>query len=326
MRPAPLVVCLLLASCSPSININVIPPEDDLRPQRVFADDAAHASHRVAMIDVRGMILDSRAPGLILDGPNPVDRFCRALELAEKDSSVRAVIIRINSPGGTVTGSDIMYQELRRFRRVTGKPVVASLGEIATSGGYYLALGADHIVAQPTSVTASIGVIMPTFNFSEGMGMIGIHARSIKSGANKDMANPFEPIRESQYEVLQSMVDNYYARFRALVIERRPALNPKEVPNATDGRVVTGEQALDLGLVDELGGVRDAFERAKTLANLQAATLVKYTTGGNGPRTMYASADAPPTPPEVNLLKVTLPGLPAASTESPGFYYLWSPN
>lgn len=318
----------LLAACSPRIEVGIGGfPERDLRPA-VVLEDPSPGSDRVALIDVRGLIVDASKPNLLGPNVNPVDRFATHLTLAEKDPHVRAVIIRIASPGGTVTGSDIMYQELRRFAQTTRKPVVASLGEIAASGGYYLAIGSDHIIAEPTSVTGSIGVIMPTFNFSEGLGKIGVRSRAIKSGRNKDLANPFEPEREAHYAVLQELVDQYAARFRALVRERR-GMSEEAFATATDGRVFSGEQALALGLVDEVGGVRDAFAAAKRLAGLKGASLVKYSDKDNPARSAYTLAQTPAGEPPSSGLSLRLdmagPVSSLLAEETSGLYYLWMP-
>ncbi|MCE7972862.1 MAG: signal peptide peptidase SppA [Leptolyngbya sp. PLA1] len=312
----------MLGACTPIVNINVMPPEERFRPQVVLEEGGGGS--RVAVIEVRGLIMDGRTPGLIMDGPNPVDRFAAQLTLAERDPAVKAVIVRITSPGGTVTASHIMHEELRRFSRVTGKPVVASIGEVGASGGYYLALGADTIMAEPTSITGSIGVIMPTVNVSEGLAMIGIRSRSITSGPNKDLANPMEPMRDAQYAVLQSMVDEMYARFRGLVVARRPGLSSGNLDMATDGRVFMGERAKELGLVDELGGLREAFARAKTLAGLERATLVKYADPATPPRSIYSAAGEPER--EINLVQLKVGTGPLGASGTAPFYYLWAPG
>jgi protease-4 len=270
-----------------------------------------------------------------------VDELSARLARARDDAGVRAIILRINSPGGTVTASDVMYREVRRFADETGKPVVASLGEVAASGGYYLALSADRIVAEPTSITGSIGVIIPTVNVSAGLERIGIHSRSLVSGKNKDVANPLEPEREGHYALLQGMVDEFYAGFRSRVVERRGPRRPLSAGDAhattldtsrlddlTDGRIVTGRQAVEAGLADELGGVREAFEAAKRLAGMKGAQLVKYyREDASVPRSAYApTATAPSAGTEINLIQIraeSLMGL--AGVEGGGAYYLWLP-
>lgn len=320
-------LALTLGGCVPdSVTLSLGSRDDVLRSSTVITDDGA-GKDKVAMIEVEGLIADASQPGLIGSTPSVIDFVVRRLQEAEKDDDVKAVILRINSPGGTVTGSDILYHEIRRFADRTGKPVVASMSEVAASGGYYTALAADEIVAQPTTVTGSIGVIFATFNVSEGMSRIGIHARMITSGPNKDMADPFTPPEESHYEILQGMVDEYYARFRGLVLERRPMIDPDDVDELTDGRVVTGAAAQAYGLVDEVGGVHVAFGRAKALAGVEHARLVRYHAGRHGPKTPYAetAVDAPMAASEEgpSLVRINV-GAPFGPT--PAAYYLWTPS
>jgi protease IV len=310
-----------------SVTFTLGAKESPLTETIVIDDPGGIANPKIAMIDVRGTIIDAARPGLFGSGANPVDELVSRLRLAEEDSTVKAVILRINSPGGSVTASDTMYREVRRFATVTKKPIIASLGDVAASGGYYLALGCDEIITQPTTITASIGVIIPTINVSDGLKRIGIVARSIKSGANKDLANPLEPMREGQYAILQGMVDEFYARFRGLVVERRPQIASDRLEELTDGRVVTGAEALRMGLADREGDLRDAFTRAKELAGLPAASLIKYHEQYSHPRTAYspdASVHAAAGPTEVNLVQLELgDALGAGGTNA---YYLWAPG
>src|SRR5690606_20290868 len=293
---------------------------------------------KVVMIDVRGLIADRREPFLIGRGGSPVDDLVAQLRKAEKDSAVKAVVLRINSPGGTVTASDVMYREVRRFAEESGKPVVASMSEIAASGGYYLALAADYMMAEPTTITGSIGVLIPTVNVSEGLGRIGIKSRSVVSRPNKDIANPLEPMVESHYAILQQLVDEYYALFRQRVIERRGGVGPSlsgltrreldasRIDELTDGRVVTGASAEAAGLVDATGGVHEAFEAAKSLAGVKKARLVKYhREDEDKPRSPYASAPVGPAETggtEINLLQLQMNGGIPGGVETAGAYYL----
>ncbi len=324
---------LLLPACNPKVQVDIgRGPERELVASTVLTDENAGKA-KVAMIDVRGLLADDERPDLFGQGINPVDRFVHLLELAEKDQEISAIIIRITSPGGTVTASDIMYRELRRFEKESHKPVVASLGEVAASGGYYLACGADRIVAEPTSITGSIGVIMPTINISQGLNSIGIYSRSVKSAANKDLGNPLEPMRDEQYAVLQHLVDEYFARFKGLVLERRPGIKPEDVATCTDGRVFSGEEAMKLGIVDEVGGIRESFAAAKKLANLSGATLVKYADKDHPARSIYALSNSPAAQPSappilrhVCNLHMDLGTLTSANPPPPktsGVYYLW---
>lgn len=340
---------------------SVIPPEGVVGTNRTGA--------RVALIDVRGVILDSPQRGFLSPAINPVDELVARLEKAEHDPGVRAVVLRINSPGGGVAATETMYREVVRFRETTGKPVVVSMGEVAASGGYYLALAGDAIYAQESTITGSIGVIMPTINVSQGLASIGIVSRSITSGPNKDMANPLEPMRDGQYELLQEMVDEFYASFRERVLERRRAVletranapaalwmaaDPDAIRSSreyllahtdelTDGRIMTGLAAQRAGLVDSLGGVRDAFAQACKLAEIDAknARLIKYFDSNDvyGPRSIYGQARAGDGSmatggtggaggagdTEINLVQLRLgDGSLAGLQVGSGAYYLWT--
>jgi protease-4 len=328
--PTRLALALLalatLTGCIPNtVTLTLGGAGDDLKSSAVITDDGAR--DQIAMIDVRGMIADSPRAGLVGSQPSVVDDVVRRLQQAESDKAVKAVILRINSPGGTVAGSDMLYRELRRFREATGKPIVVSMGEIATSGGYYVALAGDEIFAEPTTVTGSIGVIFATFNVHDGLSRIGIQTRSITSGPNKAMASPIDPPQEGHYEIMQAMVDEFYESFKALVLERRPTIDETRVSELTDGRVVTGATAAATGLVDHNGGIREAFDRAKSLAGLEKANLIRYYTGRGRPRTPYAETPAP-TPTaganHVNMLEINIGAGPLQDVAVP--YFLWLPD
>lgn len=331
---------------SPAPAARLGPPEAALPPVL-----SGGGSGKVLLIEVRGLIIDSPTPGLLASGRNPVAELAARLRKAETDPEVKAVLLRVVSPGGGVGATETMYDEVLRFRRRTGRPVVVQLGDVAASGGYYLALAGDVIVAQPSGITGSIGVIIPTVNVAEGMARIGVRARSIKSGMNKDLANPLEPMREHQYEVLQALVDDFYARFRQRVLERRAPLPDGTIPQAavmrrgidesrldalTDGRVLSGLKAVEAGLADLAGGLETSFEAARRLAGLRTATLVTYYRGLEKPVSPYASAESPaPAAPagaaapaggtEINLLQVRLDSA-LQSGAGAGAYYLWLPS
>jgi protease IV len=337
----------VLAACAP-VTVSATLFGENARLHGVTVEEDKGASGDVVLIDIRGLIAD-RTPDALL-GPkfNSIDELAARLKWAAQDPSVRAVILRINSPGGTVTSSDVMFREIRRFRAESGKPVVASLGEVAASGGYYIALAADRIIAEPTSITGSIGVIIPTLNFSEGLARIGIVSRPLVSGANKDMGDPLTPPREQHFVLLQAIVEEFYANFRSTVIDRRGAgrapapggadhpmpvaraLDMSRIDQLTDGRILTGRQACEAGIVDDTGGVREAFEAAKQLAGLKGARLVKYyREDSEAPRSAYApTASAPGSAggTEINLLQIRAGALsPSGALESGGAYYLWLP-
>jgi protease IV len=348
-----LLIIIPLNGCTPiTLSITLFGENSRLYESEVHRDPGAR--QKVAIIDIRGVLADRAGGGSLLgSSPNPVDELTAQLARAEQDRTVSAVILRISSPGGTVASSEMMYREIRDFAERTHKPVIASFGEIAASGGYYIALAADHIIAEQTSLTGSIGVIVPTFNFSQGLARIGIYSRSITSGDNKDIANPFEPMREEHYAILQGMVSEFYGQFRSLVLARRGPgdltiaqenlaaartegpqrrgrrfIDPARIAEITDGRIMTGLQAYHHGLVDQTGGIHDAFNTAKALAGLDAARLVKYyRQDSDRPRTAYAAAPQPPQAGgmEINLLQIRGPALGLAELEAGLPYYLYIP-
>ncbi len=327
----------LLSSCAPlRVSFDVGFAREGVH-ERVVQRDPGAGTAAVALIPFTGLIADApQPPGLLGGGPNPVDRLVASLERASKDPHVRAVVLRVNSPGGSVTGSDILYREITRFRERTGKPVVVSMGEVAASGGYYISLAADRILAEPTTITGSVGVLFQTFNVHEALTRFGVQPRAITSGPNKDLANPFAPPRQEHYALLQQQVDALYQRFRQLVLSRRPAFDAAQADELLDGRVFTGQQAADLGLVDAVGGVREAFEAAKRLAGIARATLVMYYSGRSAPHSPYAQASlapssapvaaSPASTPASSGARVTLEAQLGSSLLTPGFHYLWAPG
>ncbi|MGP1272004.1 MAG: signal peptide peptidase SppA [Phycisphaerales bacterium] len=313
--PAALIVLLAVAAasvgCVPrSITISLDDRAGPVRETRVINQ---RGSDKVALIDLEGII----GPTGGFDAGISIDDLAAKLDHAAADRRVRAVLLRVNSPGGSVAASETLLDLIHRYKHRTGNPVVVSMGEVAASGGYYIATAADTIVAQPGTVTGSIGVIIPTINAADGMSRIGIVSRAVTSGPNKDLASPLEPIDEEHYAILQSMVDDFYAQFRDLVLARRPDITDPDT--VLDGRVMTGTQALRAGLVDELGSLHDAFDTARRQAGLEHADLVKLHRSATRPLTPYASAEAPHTP--IAAPPFSLPTIkrPAGS----GAYYLW---
>ena len=308
--------------------IDAVPVNDRLTETPVL-DVRAPRSTKIAMIDVDGLIADADRGGLLRAGENPVSLFVESLDKAEHDTNVQAIIVRINSPGGTVTASDIMYRELTSFRARSGKPAIVLMGDVAASGGYYLACGGDEIIAHPTTITGSIGVIMQLVNFSDGMRRIGITADAVTSGPNKAMGSPFEPEEAAHRALFQEMVDEFYVSFRDVVESARPGIDPNDLDWLTDGRVVTGARAAEVGLVDSVGDLRDAFTAAKRHAGVERARLVKYHRPLRHVGSAYAATPAAPTPSadantEVNLVQLNLDhGGPLR--DQIGFYYLWMP-
>src|SRR6058998_3692026 len=261
MRRLPaLALVPLLAGCS-LISLDLTPRIEPLQEQTV----EGHGRAKILLLDVSGFLSDEGgAPSLVIGGPAPARvpllvRVREELTKAAADPDVRALVVRIDSAGGTVTASDVIYQELALFKRETGRPVVAVMLDVAASGGYYVALAADTIVAHPTTVTGSIGVIMVTVNAEGLMQKLGISAAAIKSGERKDMGSPFRALTGEERQIFQSVIDGLQGQFLARLVESRK-LPTDAARRVADGRVYTAQQALALKLIDRIGYMDDALE------------------------------------------------------------------
>ena len=191
----------------------------------------------------------------------------RQIRRAADDPKVKAIVLRIDSPGGDGTASDLIWRELIRARKEKGKPVVASMGDVAASGGYYVAVGCDAIFAEPSTITGSIGVFVPKFDASGLWEKLGLHFETVKRGASADIFGIDRPLTSAERTMLQEWVDDFYAQFVARVAENR-GLTRQAVDALARGRVWTGQQALDHKLVDKLGSLEEALGEAARRAGL----------------------------------------------------------
>ena len=188
---------------------------------------------------------------------------------------MKALIVRINSPGGTITASDVLYHEIRAFKQRRKIPVIAAIMDVGASGGYYAALAADQIFAHPTTITGSIGVIMVTVNAQGLLEKIGVAPLAIKSGPIKDAGSPFRALTDEERAVFQAVIDDMYGRFVRLVVQSRK-IPEERVRSFADGRIYTADQARALGLVDRIGYLDDAVAVARQAAALDSARVVMY--------------------------------------------------
>ena len=221
---------------------------------------------RVAVIHVDGVITGGRGQGGLFGDGGGTDAIIRQIHAARGDEEVKAVVIRINSPGGSAPASQEVGTELKKLR-AGGKVVYASMGDMAASGGYWIAALCDHIYANPGTITGSIGVYIPYANWEELFRKIGVHTEKIKSGPYKDMLSPDRPMTEQERLIVQGMVDDLYDQFVSVVAEGR-RMEPDRVRQLADGRVYTGRQAQTLGLVDTMGTLEDAVNAAAKKAGI----------------------------------------------------------
>lgn len=220
---------------------------------RVSEEGGFPGGRKVAIVEIEGTIVDT-------------SDIVRELRDHLDNSAVRAVVVRINSPGGVVGPTQEVYEELRRLRKA-GKPVVASLGAVAASGGYYIAAAANRIYANPGTLTGSIGVIMQLPNVEGLLKKIGVEYVVVKAGAHKDLGNPSRPMTPEERRILQALLDDVHGQFIDAVAEGRH-LDRRAVTAVADGRIFSGMQAKSLHMVDALGGLQDAVEGAAELAGL----------------------------------------------------------
>ena len=214
----------------------------------------------VAIVEVKGLIVDS-------------EDIIGELKKYRDDTGVAAVVLRVASPGGVVAPSQEIYEEVKKLSAI--KPVIVSMGSVAASGGYYVSCGADYIIANPGTTTGSIGVIIQMMNFEGAADFIGVEGIVIKSGDLKDVGNPFRTMTDKERRFLQEYVDSLQNQFLGVVMEGRK-LEQEDVERISDGRILTGEQALELGLVDELGNLEDAIMKAAELVGIEGEPHVIY--------------------------------------------------
>ena len=281
------------------------------------------ARDKIAIIDVTGTISNSTSSGLFGSGENPTSLLLEQLHKARRDSHVKAVLLRINSPGGTVTASELMHDEIRVFRKETGKPVIAVLMDVAASGGYYIACACDEIVAHPSTITGSIGVIMQTFQIGGTLAKLGVTTDAITSGPNKDAGSPFRSMTPDERELFQKIIDEMYERFVQVVVEGRPKLDEETVRRIADGRVYTAAQAVELGLVDRLATMREVIRSTKKLIGAEKVRVVAYHRPLGYKPNYYAHAPSPGSI-DINLIRIDLPDWLGSAT--PQFMYLWQPG
>ena len=244
--------------------------------QEITVEDGAAGAGKIAVIPVQGIIYTDDQTEW---GTSMVDDIKNALQTASDDDNVKAVVLAVNSPGGEVTASDIIYHEVLKVQKK--KPVVVAMTSLAASGAYYIACAADWIVANETTFTGSIGVIIQSLNYEGLFDKVGLDAVVFKSGKFKDMLSGSRPMTPEEQAYVESMVMQVYERFLGIVSRARnlPADGLRDT--FADGRIITGKDAKEAGLVDQLGYVEDAYDKARALADAPDAGVIRYQSGIN---------------------------------------------
>jgi len=226
-------------------------------------------SSEIAVVPMYGVI-SYGVPGDVM--ASMVDDTVAKLRQARNDRNIKAVILRIDSPGGEVTASDVIYHEVVKTDQV--KPVIVYMDSVAASGGYYIAVGGRHLMANELTITGSIGVIIQTMNFEKLTDKVGVDVLTIKSGKMKDLLNPFRETKPEELEFIQDMIDETYDKFLGIVADERELDAEQLRETVADGRIVSGKTALDAGLIDATGYFEDAVEEALALAELDEARVI----------------------------------------------------
>ena len=275
---------------------------------------------KILLIDISGTISEKEKSGGLLGQPasSMVSMVRESLQKAEKDDRIVGLILRINSNGGTVTASDIIHHDIGEFRKRRHVPVLACIMSVGASGGYYVATAADEIVAHPTAVTGSIGVIMMKFNFEGLMGKIGVEEQTVKSGDKKDIMSPFRRATPEEVKLGQEIIDQLQARFLDVIVARPGnRLSRDELRRLADGRVYTAGQALEAKLIDRIGYLDDVIATVRKTAGDDSARVVSYYRPGTYKGSIYADAG------EKGGALELFGGVDAFSAGS--FMYLWRP-
>jgi protease-4 len=277
---------------------------------------------KVLMLDIDGEITDSDAAGVLgwVLSEGTVSRVRDQLDLAESKGDIKAIIVRIDSPGGSPTASDAVYRQLVAFKNEHGTPVHAQMMSVAASGGYYVAMAADQISASRTTVTGSIGVIMMGVNLAGLMDKIGVENQTFTSGQFKDAGSFMRPMKKAERKQLQSVVDDLYLQFVDVVDEGRPNLSEEDVMRLADGRIYSAQQALAVGLVDEIAPIEGTIDAVREALGATEIRVVSYHRQRESPSNIYSRSMVQAD------LKIGSADPVAKLWPRPGFYYLWWPG
>lgn len=261
-----ILIVALIGSCNQPINTLA----QKYGFMEMYDSGNANSKNKIAVISITGIITNADASwGNKLANAQYISA---QIKTAAEDDSVKAIILNLNTPGGEVTAADNIYHELMEFKKDTKKPIVASMGSVAASGGVYVAVAADYIIANRLTTTGSIGVIIQSYNYEELFKKIGLKAETYTSGPMKDLLNGARPRNPEEIEIIQTIVDDVYNDFVEIVALGRPKLTVEQIKTTPvgDGRILSGKQALEYGLVDSLGYFDDAVKKAIELSALSS--------------------------------------------------------
>lgn len=314
-----IIFTVIIAGCRATVNVPLVPEIGALHEEVLEGE----GKDKILLLNISGFISSKKQPlSLLSKGPSLQEEIREALQMAEADCAIRGVILRINSPGGTITSTDIVYHEIMSFKKKRGIRIVACMMDVAASGGYYLATAADEIVAHPTTITGSIGVIALKFNVEGLMNRLGIRNETVKSAEMKDFWSPFRASTKEEREIIQNIIDRQHRIFCDAITKGRKSLTKADVERLADGRIYSADQALESGLIDRIGYLDDTIESLKKDLKIEKATIITYSRPGTYNGTIYSGSSAP-SPRITNLLSIDDPAW--ISNSGIHFMYLWMP-
>lgn len=313
------VAAIFLASntCSPHFHLDLLGKE---QIEEVILEPSP-SKNKILVLNLSGVIGSSLSPNPLKREESLLSRIYYRLDKASEDSRVKGVILRLDTPGGEVTATDILYTEILKFKKKTHLPVVALMMGVAASGGYYVASACDSIIAHPSTITGSIGVISIFPDFHQLMDQLGIQVNVIKSGKMKDAGSSFKKLSPKEKKIFQEIVDDLHQKFlEAVYRNRQNFLSREKLKELADGRVYTASQALNLKLIDEIGYFDKAKNKIHQLAGIKEAQIVVYTYHPKKTTNIYSMESSEKVSFKEKNYPKLLQSLPS------GFYYLWLPQ
>lgn len=309
-----IIPVLLLGGCF--FNISLTSGPQPLREKVI----EGKGDRKILLVEISGFISnEEKGSTLGPAGPSMVSRLREEMQMASADQDISGMVVRINTPGGVVSASDAIYNEIKRYREASGVPVYSSIVGIGTSGGYYAASATDRIFAQPTAVTGSIGVIAVNLEFSGLMEKLGVSDKTYRSGAMKGMLSPFRPDTPQERKVMQRIMDSMHKRFVDVVAEgRKGSLSMEQVEALADGRPFMADEALKKGLIDEIGYPEDVVKALRDELGLKDARVIAYHRPGSYRGSVYSHN---------NISGNTVVNISPSTLGEPGgirFLYLWT--
>ncbi len=310
-----ILISISLLGCA---TVNIGPSLGELKEKTI----EGVGPHKILLVDIDGLINNHKDRSLTGNTLHlgMVEKIRSVIEKAEKDKNIKALLVKINSPGGTVTASDIIFHLFKDYKERTKVKIYMQVMDLAASGGYYIAISGDEIIAHPTSLIGSIGVIALKVNLKDLMAKIGVDWEIVKSGDKKDFMSPFRAFTKEEREIFQSTIDKFHKRFVTKIANNRKGLNLSQVQLLADGRVFDAQEAKKFNLIDHISYLNGTVKKIKADLNNLNLKLVTYHRNEEFQGNIYSKLENP------NIFNLINPYLDFnPNSLSPYFLYIWSP-